>query len=247
MGASRIEFRLRMAINAAIIVLGFWAPWSEFLGSGERISLLERLALVLSRAGLLPFAIATAGIAALSAVLAALGVLLRVWGSAYLGPATVNNAAMKAGAVMADGPYRYVRNPLYLGIWFMAAGLAFLMPETGALVTMLLLTLFLLRLILGEEQFLTVQLGEPYRAYLQAVPRIAPRLRTSLPRAGASPRWFHAILTELIPIGVFVALVCYPWTFDHRLLPRIVLISFGLSLIVRALGRGESATGIMAG
>lgn len=236
-----------MAINTVIILLGFWAPWVELPGAGPRIPMLEWLALELSRAGLLPFAIATTAISALAAMLAAVGVLLRVWGTAYLGPATVNNAAMKAGAVMADGPYRYVRNPLYLGVWFMAAGLMFLMPATGALVTMLLLTLFLLRLILGEEEFLTAQLGEPYQAYLQAVPRIAPRPRTSLARAGASPRWFHAILAELIPIGVFVALVCYPWTYDHTLMPRIVLISFGLSLIVRALMRGESATGTMAG
>ncbi|MGA8043254.1 MAG: methyltransferase [Terracidiphilus sp.] len=247
MRASRIEFRFRMAINAAIIVLGFWAPWSELLGPSQRITLLERLALELSRAGLLSFAIATAAISALAAALAAVGVLLRVWGTAYLGPTTVNTAAMKAGTVMADGPYRYVRNPLYLGIWFMAAGLAFLMPATGAPVTMLLLTFFLLRLILGEEEFLTAQLGEPYRAYLMAVPRIAPRLRTSLARAGASPRWLHATLAELIPIGVFVALVCYPWTYDHRLMPRIVLISFGLSLIARAFMRSESATSTMAG
>ncbi len=247
MRASQIEFRFRMAINTVIILLGFWAPWVVFLGAGPRIPMLEWLALELSRAGLLPFAIATTAISAFAAVLAAVGVLLRVWGTAYLGPVTVNNAAMKAGAVMADGPYRFVRNPLYLGVWFMAAGLAFLMPATGALVTMLLLTLFLLRLILGEEEFLTAQLGEPYRAYLRAAPRIGPRLRTGVARAGVSPRWFHAILAELIPIGVFVALVCYPWTYDHTLMPRIVLISFGLSLIVRALMRGESAAGTMEG
>ncbi len=247
MRASKIEFRFRMAINTVIILLGFWAPWAGFSGYGPRITMLEWLALGLSRAGLLRFAIGTTAISGLAAMLAAVGVLLRVWGTAYLGPATVNNAAMKAGAVMADGPYRYLRNPLYLGVWFMAAGLAFLMPTSGALVTMLLLSLFLLRLILGEEEFLAAQLGEPYRAYLQAVPRIAPRPRTSLASRGASPRWFHAILAELIPIGVFVALVCYPWTYDHTLMPRIVLISFGLSLIARALMRGESSTGTVAG
>ena len=45
MRATAIEFRLRMAINAAIIILGFWAPWIEPLALGRRITLLEWLAL----------------------------------------------------------------------------------------------------------------------------------------------------------------------------------------------------------
>ena len=51
MGASAIEFRLRMVINAAIIILGFWAPWIGPVAIGRRISLLEWLALQLSRVG----------------------------------------------------------------------------------------------------------------------------------------------------------------------------------------------------
>jgi len=52
MGASAIEFRLRMVINAAIIILGFWSPWIEAWHIGRRMSLLEWLALELSRTGL---------------------------------------------------------------------------------------------------------------------------------------------------------------------------------------------------
>lgn len=39
--------------------------------------------------------------------------------------------------------------------------MAFIMPATGALFAMALLTVFLLRLILGEEAFLAAQLGSP--------------------------------------------------------------------------------------
>ena len=59
MGASAIEFRLRMVINAAIIILGFWAPWIDAWHIGRRMSLLEWLALELSRLGLTSFANAT--------------------------------------------------------------------------------------------------------------------------------------------------------------------------------------------
>jgi hypothetical protein len=41
MGATKIEFRLRMIIMTAIVVLGFYAPWIEGWGLGQRISLWE--------------------------------------------------------------------------------------------------------------------------------------------------------------------------------------------------------------
>src|SRR5579863_6373018 len=98
--ASAIEFRLRMAINAAIVVLGFWSPWIEAWGIGRRISLMEWLALEASRTGLLPFTAATPAVIVLAALLAAAGAVLRLWGTAYLGPGVVNNLEMKAGAVV---------------------------------------------------------------------------------------------------------------------------------------------------
>jgi len=117
---------------------------------------------------------------------AAKGAALRIWGTAYLGYGTVHHEQMQAGAVMADGPYRHVRNPLYLGLWCVFAALGFLMPPSGALVTMALLTVFLSRLIIGEEAFLTAQLGQPYRNYLSAVPRLIPRLGTISPSMSAA-------------------------------------------------------------
>ena len=91
--------------------------------------------------------------------------LFRVWGTAYLGAGTVNSATMVAGKVMADGPYRYVRNPLYIGVWCMVIAMTFLMPVTGAAFSAIFITIFAIRLTLGEEAFLTAKLGEPYRAY----------------------------------------------------------------------------------
>jgi protein-S-isoprenylcysteine O-methyltransferase Ste14 len=235
MQASAIEFRLRMPIMVTLVVLGFWAPWIETLGLGRRIPLLEWLALELSRAGLLRFTYATPAVIGVATALAALGAVLRVWGSAYLGYDTVHHGQMQSGAVMADGPYRFVRNPLYLGGWCMMAAMAFLMPPTGALFAITLLTIFLLRLILAEEAFLKATLGEPYRAYLRASPRLIPRLRGSLPAAGHKPHWGIALLTELNPIGIFVLYAAFSWRYDYELMLKGVLVCFGLSLVVRAL------------
>ncbi|HVZ82110.1 MAG TPA: isoprenylcysteine carboxylmethyltransferase family protein [Terracidiphilus sp.] len=235
MQASAIEFRLRMMISTAIIVLGFWSPWIEPLGLGQRRSVIAWLALNLARMGVASFATSTAIAIVLGALVALLAAAMRIWGTAYLGSTTVNHAQMRSGKVMASGPYRYVRNPLYLGSWLMAAAMGFAMPPTGALVTLVLLTLFLLRLILGEEAFLRKQLGEPYEVYCTSVPRLFPQLRSGLPSGGVQPQWGRAVLAELNPVSVFAALAFFSWSYDNWLIIRVILVGFGLSLVVRAL------------
>lgn len=234
MRASNIEFRLRMLIIVAIALLGFWAPWIQALDLGKRISLLEWLALEMSRAGILRFTYATPVAIGAGSLIAALGVVLRVWGTACLGPGTVNNQEMQAGLTVG-GPYRYVRNPLYLGTWLTMSALSFLMPPTGALVAVPLIALFLLRIILAEEAFLAGRLGEPYRQYLESVPRLFPRLRSNAPKAGGRPQWPLAVMSELNPISIFIALAVLSWTYDNELMIKGVLIGFGVSLVARAL------------
>jgi protein-S-isoprenylcysteine O-methyltransferase Ste14 len=247
MKASALEFRLRMVISVVILSLGFWAPWIETLRIGSRTSLLEWLALELSRHGLLRFSVATPVVIVIAALIAAKAAILRIWGAAYLGPGIVRHGEMQAGAVMADGPYRYVRNPLYLGLWGEVGALAFLMPVSGALFAMVAMTFFILRLILGEEGFLTSQLGQPYRDYMRAVPRLAPQLHPTLPLTGRKPQWLHAVFSELAPIGIFISIAFLSWTYNNRLMMQAILVSFGISLIVRALLPGiktESTTGV---
>lgn len=234
MKATSIEFRFRVLIITIIITLGFWAPWIESLAIGRRISVLEWLALELSRTGLVTFTVATPLVIVLASLIAAKGAALRIWGTAYLGAFTVNHKEMQAAAVIAAGPYRYVRNPLYLGSWCMFAAMAFIMPPTGALFALLLVTVFQLRLIFGEEAFLSAQLGEPYRAYLAAVPRLFPRLRSPLAPSGAVPHWLRAVVAELNPIGVFIALTVFSWSYNHWLMIQAILVSFGVSIVARA-------------
>ena len=235
MKASAVLFRFRLPINAAIVILGFWAPWIQLWRIGSHISLLEGLALELSRLGLLRFTVATPVVIVCGAIIAAIGAVLRIWASAWLGHGIVLSGQMQSVSLMADGPYRYVRNPLYLGIFCVFAALALLMPPTGALFALVGTTAFQLYLIFAEEEFLTAQVGEPYRAYLRAVPRLFPRLRTTLAPTSNKPSWLLAVLSEIVPIGVFVTLGFLSWTYDESLMGRAILITLGISLIVRAL------------
>jgi protein-S-isoprenylcysteine O-methyltransferase Ste14 len=240
MRASALEFRLRVVILFAIVLLGFYAPWLSIpgldsLGIGGRTSLLEWLALELSRLGLVSFAAATPIVIFLATLIAAFGAFFRICGTAYLDPRIVTSTQMHAGTIITSGPYRYVRNPLYLGNVFMLAAIAFAMPATGAALTLILVPLFVFRLILGEEKFLADKLGEPYQAYLRAVPRLLPRLRTTLPGNGQKPHWLQALLAEINPVGVLLVTAILWWRYDNGLIARGFLISFGLSLVVRAI------------
>jgi len=235
-------FRYRMVINMVIIVLGFWSPWIQYLGLGSRILLLEWLALEIARIGLLSFTVATPVLIVSGALVAAIGAILRIWGAAWLGHGVVFDAKMQAGSLKADGPFRYVRNPLYLGIACMFAALALIMPATGALFVLVAAPLFLFALIRGEEAFLTAQFGDLYRTYQLAVPRVIPRLRTTVRPSGNKPHWLQAVLSEINPIGVFITIAFLTWTYDTQLMWRAIAVTFGVSLIVRAFMPGHKQT-----
>jgi protein-S-isoprenylcysteine O-methyltransferase Ste14 len=231
--ATAIEFRLRMMIQIVIVAVAMWAPWVQPWNVKLRISTLEWLALEMGRSGIVHFAVAVPIVIILGAVLAALGAWLRVWGAAYLGYDVVHNSRMQASGVTVAGPYRYMRNPLYLGGWFMMAAISLLVTPSGALFMIVLIALFYLRLVFSEEAFLTSRLGEPYLEYQRAVPRIVPRFRSGIPAAVVHPRWITATLAEIMPIGTLVTMAVVPWTYDNIAALEGILSSFVASLIVR--------------
>jgi protein-S-isoprenylcysteine O-methyltransferase Ste14 len=235
MEATKTEFRLRMLITGGILFLGFSTPWTWLLKIGTHAPLILWLPLELSRQSLLPFSFAAHLVLVFAALIAAKAMIFRIWGAAYLGPTTVTHINMRGETLVASGPYRFVRNPLYIGLWSMTIALAFLMPPSGALFVLIAAPLFLLRLTLAEEAFLTRELGEPYQDYMRTVPRLVPHLRASLPPAASKPQWFRAVLSEATPIGVFIAFSVFSWSFDTLLMARVILIGFGISLVARAM------------
>jgi len=61
---------------------------------------------------------------AFGAVLTVLAALVRTWAAAYLRSEVIHDSKLHGEGLVADGPYRYVRNPLYLGSVLFAVGFA---------------------------------------------------------------------------------------------------------------------------
>ncbi|MHB1023367.1 MAG: methyltransferase family protein [Acidobacteriaceae bacterium] len=236
MKGTKLEFRLRLVIFFVIIFLGFWAPWERWWSAGEVVpstwSTLARLSL---STGNFSFFSATIMVVSLATLCALLGALLRTWATAYLGADIVLAKQMQAGSVMADGPYRYVRNPLYLGMQLNLLALAILMPVSGAVFTVVTAFLFQLRLIGGEEAHLHAKLGDAYTAYVSKVPRLLPSLRPRIAGSGAQPHWPQAFLSEIYMWGAVVSFAALAWRYNAHIIMQGILVSFGVSLIARAV------------
>ncbi len=237
MKATRFEFRFRVAIICTLYFVGFYAPW-ERLGARANPNpprLWSWLAIMGARTNLLSVGNAYLAVTIGAVALAILGAWLRLWGTAYLGHFVMRNPAMQAGSVMASGPYRHMRNPLYVGMLLNSFAVSILMPTTGALFFLVGMTAFTLRLIGGEEAFLAGELGQDYAEYRNAVPSIVPSLRSRLAASTAKPRWAQSLFAEIYPVGAAVCFVALAWGYDADLLTRCVLVCFGVSLVVRAL------------
>jgi len=201
MHASDFEFRNRWWLFGVIFGVAFALFTFDHVPVGARIA--DRL--VSFAAWPEPLALRVVfGTAALIMIAAA---LVRVWGSAYLGRDVVHDHAVHSEALRADGPYRHVRNPLYLGNVLMSGAMAFVAPVIGALLILIFVPLFCYRLIGREESALEAEQGENYRAFKRAVPRLLPSLGARIPVSGVTPDWINGLAAEAFFISYALGVI----------------------------------------
>jgi protein-S-isoprenylcysteine O-methyltransferase Ste14 len=148
----------------------------------------------------------------IGAALLAIAAFLRTWASAYLRAEVVYAAGLRTEALVADGPYRRVRNPLYLGNVLMAAGLGVMMNRIGFPVAIVATVVFCYRLILREESELGATRGKQYQAYRRSVPRLWPSTRPRIAAAGGRPEWAAGFKAESWCWGFAAAVLAYAAT-----------------------------------
>jgi hypothetical protein len=146
---------------------------------------------------------------------------------------TAGSAAGDAG-IVADGPYRHFRNPLYVGTFLHTIGLSLLMPVSGAVFAIAAIGVEQARLIGGEEAFLEGRLGERYLAYKRLVPSVWPALRARVPGSGARAAWGMAVVGEIYMWGVAVAFASVGMRYNAMLVTQGVVVAFGVSMVARA-------------
>jgi protein-S-isoprenylcysteine O-methyltransferase Ste14 len=120
---------------------------------------------------------------ALGLPIAFAGEFLRCWAVGYSG-VTTRGDHVEAPKLVSNGPYAYVRNPLYIGNFMTALG--FSVAFTGKLPgpvrsQMMAMGLGFMAAVYSviiphEEQYLAKTFGEDFELYLERVPRIVPRI-----------------------------------------------------------------------
>jgi protein-S-isoprenylcysteine O-methyltransferase Ste14 len=229
MKATNWEFRNRALLFGLIFSVSFplylvdhqnsTAALASWLGSGRpsRADLFVRFLFVFA------------------AVLLIAAALLRTWASAYLHAGVVYATEVKTTSLVADGPYRQVRNPLYLANVLMVIAIGAMMSRLGFFVAVVAMLVFCYRLILREETDLQAGQGEQYQYYRKAVPRLWPAPWPRIACAGRQARWADGFKAESWYWGFAAALVAFAITLKLTLFFAIgaaSLVLFWVSSVV---------------
>ena len=220
--ATDLEFRARFWFIGGVFWLGF-----ALYGAGDTNSSLS-VARWLAGAGSPHVAIYSRVILGLGTALAAAAALIRSWAEAYLHSSVVHDAKMHSDRLTADGPYRYVRNQLYLGTILLALGLGTMATRLGFAIIVAGIPVIVYRLILREEAGLLASQGERYREYCRAVPRLMPALHPRVPFGEERPDWVDGFTGEVFMWGLAFGMAAF--TVTLRQAYWYVIAGFGFAV-----------------
>jgi protein-S-isoprenylcysteine O-methyltransferase Ste14 len=111
--------------------------------------------------------------------LALAGEAIRFWGVAVAGTETRTTGPVGGTHLFIDGPFAYVRNPLYVGNMMMYVGVGIMSNALMPYLVILAYGFFVVQytmIVTKEEEYLQRAFGKEYERYVQNVPRFIPRL-----------------------------------------------------------------------
>jgi protein-S-isoprenylcysteine O-methyltransferase Ste14 len=118
---------------------------------------------------------------------AALSIPFTLWGYRTLGKNWVHALDQskflqrKREPLVTSGPYRYVRNPIYLGAFTFIIALALVAANWLLLLPALALITLIYMQIGKEEKMLIARFGDEYREYMKRTPRFILKFRREDP------------------------------------------------------------------
>ena len=133
-------------------------------------------------------------------ILILLGEAIRLTSIRYAGGKT-RTRLVGAPAICSDGPYSYVRNPLYLGNIIIYIGIVIFSGGGEMFLQLLILTIifFFLQygIIISLEEVLKKKFGKEYDLYRDSVPRLIPKISPWRDRIIIKPRsWEKTLMIE---------------------------------------------------
>jgi protein-S-isoprenylcysteine O-methyltransferase Ste14 len=232
MASSNFEFKYRFWIFGALFCVAFSSYSIDHQNTGAMLA--ELIARLRGSTATTMDYHAIFAVAALFCIAAA---LVRTWGTAYLDPEVMVDMQMHSSRLVADGPYRYVRNPLYFGNILLATGFGLMASRIGFAVLVLGMVAFDYRLILREEAGIAASQGDSFRSYCAAVPRLLPALRPKLPTGGGVPNWRGGLLGEAFMWVMAAAVVAFAITLNLNVYFVVLAASFVVYAICLAIIR----------
>lgn len=121
----------------------------------------------------LPFPIATPGCVWLGGGIAALAVALLIWGVVTFRLAAERlDPHTPTDRILTGGPFRWSRNPLYLALTLLTAGIGIALANLWILVLLVpVVAVMVWGVIRREERYLERKFGDEYRKYQRSVRR----------------------------------------------------------------------------
>lgn len=142
--------------------------------SGAMAGILSLAVLVLAFLDRSSLPLSSPALSVLGAVVAALGGVLGLQGYLQLGPAPSHD---QPGPLVSRGPYRFSRNPQYVGAVAVLLGSGVALGSTRGLLAATACSVWFLLAPLAEESWLRQRFGSAYDAYLASAPRYLGRPR----------------------------------------------------------------------
>jgi protein-S-isoprenylcysteine O-methyltransferase Ste14 len=107
--------------------------------------------------------------------LLAAGLAITVWARIHLGRNWSGTVTVKQDhELVRDGPYRYVRHPIYSGLLAALIGCAIARDEWRGILAIAIIYAGFWRKLKLEERWMTEQFGEAYQRYIAEVPALVP-------------------------------------------------------------------------
>ena len=229
-------FQFRYVVYLTLVLTGFALSWVQGRsGHGQRVWLtLPQAVSRVTHIGLHSAIVTMTGATILLATAAA---LLRTWATAYIGPNWKSDSAPKSDVFTAAGPYRFVRNPLSLGMVLHTLALCVLMSWMGAAFTLGSTLLLQWAAIAAEERSLAARDVAGYGTYVARVPRLLPRLRGTEKGVAAEAHWRSAVVREIYFWGAAASFSAFGSTYNAQPILQGLLVSLGVAIVVQGLMR----------